>query len=1128
MRKVFTKLKLSVLFLFMCMSVYAQNTYYVSTSGNDSNSGRSSSAAWRTIRKVNDTNLQPGDQVLFRRGDRWNEELLPGTSGTSGRLITFGAYGSGNMPIIAPSGGDYAINIRIKSYIKVENIHAIAPSGRSGIAVRGNAVGNEILNCKVQGNDGNSGIVYAGLLEGGMSSATKVIGNEVSGFFQCIYGHGGMRVGGIVENNTVSNASDDGIVARYGDFNGLVIRNNKITRWRDDGIDLFGGIDIIVEYNDISTLPSGSIVAGNGIKAGAGRVTSEDVVVRYNKVYNLRHSSSSLQVGITTNGGDKIKIYGNLIYDVKGEAISIPSSSTDIDIYNNTALSLEKQAVYIGNTNGISLRNNILWGRNGDLNVNTSIRASNNLLISGTSESRYNSSGDVRASASEVFADHNSDNYKLKSSSPAIDNGTSISGFTEGIAGVSVSGRPDIGAYQFGSSSSTSDNPPTVSLGSDKTYTLPLNQIVIEANVQDDGSISSYDWSKTSGPNVSMNEDGYNKLTLTNFSEGIYKFRLSVEDNKGQSGSDEVTITVNSSSSGDPTPDPEPGDDVANGLNYEYFEGSWSSIPNFDNMQARKTGIVSNFSLAPRNREENFGFLFKGFIKIENSGSYTFYTTSDDGSELYINGSKVVDNDGIHAPRERSGSVNLSSGYHTIEVMFFERTAGQVLDVRYSGPGISKRLIPSNVLFREAGSESPAPDPEPEDDVANGLNYEYFEGGWSSIPNFDNIQARKTGNVSNFSLNPRDREENFGFRYKGFIKVENSGSYTFYTNSDDGSELYINGSKIVDNDGLHGPRERSGSVSLSSGYHAIEVLFFERTRGQVLEVRYSGPGISKRLIPSNVLYREGESSPSPSPSPEPGDDVANGVNYKYYEGSWSNIPNYDNMQARKTGIVSNFTLAPRERGEHFGFAFEGYIKIENAGNYTFYTNSDDGSELYINGSKVVDNDGTHGPRERSGSISLSSGYHVIEVDFFENVSGQILEVRYSGPGISKRLIPANVLFVNNPSNARLSNVVKDNAIPNESLENELSIEEYRDEILSVYPVPFDEYISIELSSSIDSKYEISLSDITGSSVIQKTFTLNEGYQILKLDTYVVNKPGIYILSIYQNGEHIDSRRVVKQ
>lgn len=74
-------------------------TYYVSSSlGSDSNGGTSSSAPWKTLAKVNAQGLQAGDSVLFRRGDVWNESLIPLTSGTSGNPITFDAYGSGPAP----------------------------------------------------------------------------------------------------------------------------------------------------------------------------------------------------------------------------------------------------------------------------------------------------------------------------------------------------------------------------------------------------------------------------------------------------------------------------------------------------------------------------------------------------------------------------------------------------------------------------------------------------------------------------------------------------------------------------------------------------------------------------------------------------------------------------------------------------------------------------------------------------------------------------------------------------------------------------------------------------------------------------------------------------------------------
>jgi len=82
-------------------------TYYVSSStGSDSNSGTSSSAAWKTIAKVNGQTFQPGDTILLRRGDVWNESLVPTSSGSAGSPIKFDAYGTGAPPNLT---GYYAV-----------------------------------------------------------------------------------------------------------------------------------------------------------------------------------------------------------------------------------------------------------------------------------------------------------------------------------------------------------------------------------------------------------------------------------------------------------------------------------------------------------------------------------------------------------------------------------------------------------------------------------------------------------------------------------------------------------------------------------------------------------------------------------------------------------------------------------------------------------------------------------------------------------------------------------------------------------------------------------------------------------------------------------------------------------
>jgi parallel beta-helix repeat protein len=79
-------------------------TYYVDqTGGDDAKNGLSPVFAWKTIAKVNATSFMPGDSILFKRGEVWRESLVVTSSGTAGNPITYGAYGTGNKPIIQPT-----------------------------------------------------------------------------------------------------------------------------------------------------------------------------------------------------------------------------------------------------------------------------------------------------------------------------------------------------------------------------------------------------------------------------------------------------------------------------------------------------------------------------------------------------------------------------------------------------------------------------------------------------------------------------------------------------------------------------------------------------------------------------------------------------------------------------------------------------------------------------------------------------------------------------------------------------------------------------------------------------------------------------------------------------------------
>ncbi len=77
--------------------------YYVSQSGSDSNAGTSPTSAWRSVRRVDEARLQPGDGVLFEGGATFADEtLMPKGSGAAGHPIVFGSYGAGSA--VLPQG----------------------------------------------------------------------------------------------------------------------------------------------------------------------------------------------------------------------------------------------------------------------------------------------------------------------------------------------------------------------------------------------------------------------------------------------------------------------------------------------------------------------------------------------------------------------------------------------------------------------------------------------------------------------------------------------------------------------------------------------------------------------------------------------------------------------------------------------------------------------------------------------------------------------------------------------------------------------------------------------------------------------------------------------------------------
>lgn len=97
-------------------------------------------------------------------------------------------------------------------------------------------------------------------------------------------------------------------------------------------------------------------------------------------------------------------------------------------------------------------------------------------------------------------------------------------------------------------SPAATNQPPTANAGVDQNLALPSNSITLNGSGNDpDGSIASYLWTKVSGPSATMTNTTTSILQLTNLVEGSYTFRLTVTDNSGATGFDDVVVVVSAS-----------------------------------------------------------------------------------------------------------------------------------------------------------------------------------------------------------------------------------------------------------------------------------------------------------------------------------------------------------------------------------------------------------------------------------------------------------------------------------------------------------------------------------------------------------------------------------------------------
>jgi hypothetical protein len=141
--------------------------------------------------------------------------------------------------------------------------------------------------------------------------------------------------------------------------------------------------------------------------------------------------------------------------------------------------------------------------------------------------------------------------------------------------------------------------------------------------------------------------------------------------------------------------------------------------------------------------------------------------------------------------------------------------------------------------------------------TGTGLNGDYYtsQTNFAGVPTLSRVDSTVNFNFGTGSPDPLISTDHFSIRWTGKVQPFYSQTYTFYTTTDDGVRLWVNGQKLIDKWVNQGPTEWSGTVALNANQqYPIVMEYYENTGGAQATLSWSSPNQVKQIIPQTQLY----------------------------------------------------------------------------------------------------------------------------------------------------------------------------------------------------------------------------------------------------------------------------------
>jgi len=150
---------------------------------------------------------------------------------------------------------------------------------------------------------------------------------------------------------------------------------------------------------------------------------------------------------------------------------------------------------------------------------------------------------------------------------------------------------------------------------------------------------------------------------------------------------------------------------VGGGIRGDYYKGM-----NFDSFVLTRTDPLIDFSWGDPGGpdtsvgDDSFSARWTGEVEAAFTETYTFYTSTDDGVRLWVDGQQLVDAWVDQSTTEYRGTIDLVAGNtYSLVMEYYENTGGAVAQLRWSSPSTPKGLVPQAAFSLPVKASSPTP-----------------------------------------------------------------------------------------------------------------------------------------------------------------------------------------------------------------------------------------------------------------------------------------------------------------------------------------------------------------------------------------------------------------------------------